>query len=98
MSGHVLITQVVVQIAAFDPDLEAGTYGNQNVEFYLASWRKQGALLGNSIPEGTYPALWYKQEYEAAWQTSFNSACVPTLGGVPDCSVCAKGELNHGDL
>ena len=87
------MSPISMQIAAFDPDLQTGSYGNQNVEFYLANWRKQGALLGNSIPEGTYPAIWYREEYETAWQAAFNSACVPTLGGLPDCSVCSKGEL-----
>lgn len=80
---------LLLQIAAFDPDL--GYRGNEAVSFYIANWQKQGALLGNSIPEGTYPAIWYREEYEKAWQNAFNRLCIPPLGGVPTCSACAKG-------
>lgn len=42
------------QISAFDPD------AHDTVTFHVASWEKHGALMGNSIPEGTYPGNWYK--------------------------------------
>lgn len=42
------------QISAYDPDAD------DTVTFYLANSTKQGAVLANTIPEGTYPALWYR--------------------------------------
>jgi hypothetical protein len=75
------------QLSAYDPDAD------DTVEFFLADWRKQGALMGNSIPEGTYPPFWYKEVYEARRLEAFNFACVngpPGSGGSANCGNCPK--------
>lgn len=55
------------EVAAYDPDINPDGSGNEQVKYYLANWRQQGALLANAIPEGYNPAppgQWFKEDYE----------------------------------
>ena len=72
------------QVAAYDPDVTSGV-GNEEVKFYLADFMKQGGLMGNAIPEGSYPVNWYKEEYEEERLNALATLCDN------DCDNCPVG-------
>jgi len=76
------------QLAAYDPDHD------DIVKFYIGDWKKHGALLGNTIPEGTYPTMWYKEAYEALRMAKISEACSEVNQwpyGDVSCVHCPKG-------
>ena len=74
------------QLAAYDPDIDKTGFGTESVEYRIASYIKQGAVLSNSIPEGSFPSLWHKETYEAKRQSAMAVACVGPNG--VDCQYC----------
>ena len=77
------------KFVAYDPDISSTGFGTEEVTYKLASSIKQGALLANSIPEGSYPALWLKEEYTAKRASGLSVACVGSGG--QDCDYCLPG-------
>lgn len=85
------------QLSAYDPDIDKSGFGTEAVKYKIASYVKQGAILGNSIPEGSYPPLWHKEKYEAKRQSAMAVACVGPNG--VDCQYCKPedGKLYLGE-
>ena len=77
------------QVSAYDPDLDGSGFGTEAVKYKIASSIKQGAILSNSIPEGSLP-LWQKESYEAKRQNAMAVACVGLIG--VDCQYCKPGD------